>query len=67
MVSPAEFIPVVEEMGLIVPIGEWVVRRACRDAATWPGDVRVAVNVSPIQFKAAGLVELVTDALARAA
>jgi diguanylate cyclase (GGDEF)-like protein len=66
LISPAEFIPVAEECGLIEPIGEWVLRTACRDAVTWPGDVRVAVNVSPIQFANPALPSLVTSALARA-
>ena len=48
--SPAEFIPVAEDTGLIVPIGAWVVREACAQAANWPDHVRVAVNVSPVQF-----------------
>ena len=51
MVSPAEFIPVAEDTGLINEIGEWVLRTACRDAMTWPGDIRLAVNVSPVQFR----------------
>ena len=50
LVSPAEFIPVAEDTGLIVPIGAWVVREACAQAARWPEHVRVAVNVSPVQF-----------------
>ncbi|MGV8833895.1 MAG: putative bifunctional diguanylate cyclase/phosphodiesterase [Devosia sp.] len=65
-VSPAEFIPVAEETGLIVPIGEWVLREATKMAATWPGDVRVAVNLSPIQFKNRDLVGLIKSALAGA-
>ena len=63
-VSPAEFIPIAEETGLIVQIGEWVLRQACRTAATWPADVRVAVNLSPIQFKNRKLGELVRAVLA---
>ncbi|MGY3233652.1 diguanylate cyclase (GGDEF)-like protein/PAS domain S-box-containing protein [Bradyrhizobium sp. USDA 4448] len=51
MVSPAEFIPIAEDTGLINEIGEWVLATACRDAATWPDDIRLAVNVSPVQFK----------------
>lgn len=64
-VSPAEFIPIAEENGLIVPIGEWVLRTACASAASWP-DVTVAVNLSPVQFRARGLVAMVTSALAEA-
>ena len=51
MVSPADFVPVAEETGLIEEIGQWVLRTACAEAATWPADVRIAVNVSPIQFR----------------
>ena len=68
-VSPAEFIPVAEECGLIGAIGEWVLRTACLEAASWPrgdgGDIRVAVNVSPIQFADPQLPALVASALAR--
>ena len=64
--SPLDFIPLAEETGLIVPIGEWVVRRACRDAALWPHDIRVAVNLSPLQFKDGNLTEIVFSALANA-
>jgi diguanylate cyclase (GGDEF)-like protein len=63
-VSPAEFIPIAEENGLIVPLGEWVLRRACAEAATWPGDIRVAVNLSAVQFRNRGLVPSVVNALA---
>lgn len=65
LVSPAEFIPLAEETGLIVPIGEWVLRSACATAAAWP-DVTVAVNLSPVQFRSRGLVAMVTNALAEA-
>jgi diguanylate cyclase (GGDEF)-like protein/PAS domain S-box-containing protein len=51
LVSPGEFIPVAEESGLIIEIGEWVLREACREAATWPVPLRIAVNVSAIQFR----------------
>ena len=64
---PAQFIPIAEESGLIVPIGEWVLREACAAAAGWPGDVGVAVNLSPVQFrKNRNLVEHVKAALCRA-
>ena len=65
-ISPAEFIPVAEECGLIEIIGEWVLRTACLEAATWPDHVRVAVNVSPIQFANPALPAIVTNALAKA-
>jgi diguanylate cyclase (GGDEF)-like protein len=65
-ISPVEFIPIAEETGLIVPIGEWVLREACKVAATWPGDVRVAVNLSPVQFKSRDLLGIVKSALAEA-
>jgi diguanylate cyclase (GGDEF)-like protein len=63
-VSPAEFIPLAEESGLIVPIGEWVLRRACADAAGWAEELSVSVNVSPMQFKNQNLVQTVFNALA---
>lgn len=59
MVSPGAFIPVAEESGLIIPIGEWVLREACREAASWPHPLTVAVNISPIQFQHADLPGLV--------
>jgi EAL domain-containing protein (putative c-di-GMP-specific phosphodiesterase class I) len=55
MISPADFIPVAEETGLIEEIGLWVLRTACAEAAGWPANVRIAVNVSPIQFKSGSL------------
>ncbi len=65
-ISPALFIPIAEEANLIWALGEWVLRKACADAATWPGDMRVAVNVSPIQFANADLPKIVASALASA-
>ncbi len=62
-VSPADFIPMAEESGLIVPIGEWVVRTACEEAATWTNREKVAVNLSPAQFKSGRLPEMIADAL----
>jgi diguanylate cyclase (GGDEF)-like protein/PAS domain S-box-containing protein len=64
LVAPADFIPVAEETGLIVPLGEWIVRQACAEAASWPTDVRVAVNLSPVQFTSKNLVPTVISALA---
>jgi EAL domain-containing protein (putative c-di-GMP-specific phosphodiesterase class I) len=63
-VSPATFIPLAEETGLIIPIGEWVLREACREAAGWSKPLKIAVNLSPVQFTAGNLAELVTSALA---
>jgi diguanylate cyclase (GGDEF)-like protein len=64
-VPPSVFIPVTEETGLIVPLGEWVLQRACVEAATWPSDVKVAVNLSPVQFRDGGLAFQVLSALAK--
>ena len=62
-IPPAEFIPLAEETGLIGAIGAWVLREACKQARTWPDSIRVAVNLSPLQFKQNDLVQLVADAL----
>jgi diguanylate cyclase (GGDEF)-like protein/PAS domain S-box-containing protein len=64
LVLPGEFIALAESIGLIVPLGEWVLRQACAAAARWPDDIAVAVNLSPLQFKNANLVQTVTTALA---
>jgi len=64
MIPPADFIPVAEETGLIAPLGEWVLRTACAEVALWPEHIKVAVNVSPVQFKAGNFVQTVIDALA---
>ena len=63
-VAPREFIPVAEECGLIIPIGEWVIMRACKDAMEWPGQISVAVNISPVQFRGAEFVNVIKRALA---
>jgi diguanylate cyclase (GGDEF)-like protein/PAS domain S-box-containing protein len=64
MISPAEFIPVAEDTGLIVELGEWVLKTACAEAATWPGHIRLAVNVSPVQLKSTTLALRIAAALA---
>ncbi len=63
MVSPAQFIPIAERVGLIAEIGEWVLGQACHDAATWPEDITVAVNLSPLQFRNSNLVQAVRSTL----
>jgi diguanylate cyclase (GGDEF)-like protein len=64
MILPVDFISVAEETGLIVPIGDWVLRQACAEAATWPSGVKIAVNLSAIQFKSKDLLLSVVSALA---
>ena len=63
MISPADFIPVAEDTGLINEIGDWVLKRACAEAAGWPGHIRLAVNVSPVQFRSKTLALRVATAL----
>ncbi len=65
LIPPGDFIPLAEELGLIVPIGEWVINRACADAMSWADHVKVAVNLSPIQLINKGFVEMVMRALTR--
>ncbi|KUR71666.1 hypothetical protein AQZ52_08615 [Novosphingobium fuchskuhlense] len=65
-ISPADFIPLAEETGLIIPIGEWVIRQACAQAASWPGDISVAVNISPRQFSSPVLAQTIVQSLAAA-
>ena len=64
MISPADFIPIAEDIGLIVALGEWVLREACMEAIKWPDDVKVAVNLSAVQFRSRNLVQAVISALA---
>jgi EAL domain-containing protein (putative c-di-GMP-specific phosphodiesterase class I) len=66
LISPSEFIPIAEEIGLIVQIGEWVLRKACMDAVLWPDNIKLAVNLSPIQVMNQNLVPVVVSALAAA-
>ena len=63
LISPDQFIPLAEEIGLIIPLGEWILRTACTDAANWPPHIKLAVNLSPIQFRNRTLVDIVTSAL----
>ena len=64
LIQPADFVPLAEELGLIVPIGEWVIREAFTEAARWPADLHIAVNVSSVQFGRGNLVGVVMNALA---
>ncbi len=64
LVPPSDFIPLAEEIGLIKDIGAWVLQQACMDAASWPDGLKVAVNLSPVQFKSPDLVDLVAQAFA---
>jgi diguanylate cyclase (GGDEF)-like protein len=63
LLSPAEFIPIAEETGLIVPIGEWVIQQACIDASSWPDAFFVAVNLSAVQFSSRGLIDSINKAV----
>ena len=65
VVSPTDFISLAEETGLIIPIGEWVLREACTEVAAWPDHLKLAVNISPAQFKSHTLLQMVVNALAR--
>jgi diguanylate cyclase (GGDEF)-like protein/PAS domain S-box-containing protein len=66
IVSPGTFISLAEETGLIIPLGEWVLRQACAEAAKWPDDIKVAINLSPVQFRSKNLVGAVMSAVANA-
>ncbi len=63
LVPPNDFIPLAEDTGLIKPLGEWILRTACAEAARWPSDIRVAVNLSAVQFRKGNLSQVVADAL----
>ena len=63
LIPPDQFIPLAEETGLIVPLGEWIIRQACDDATFWPADTRVSINLSPVQFKQAELFDVIESAL----
>jgi diguanylate cyclase (GGDEF)-like protein/PAS domain S-box-containing protein len=63
MISPASFIPVAEDSGLIIPLGEWILREACREAASWPNRLQIAINLSPVQFQHGDLPGLVHSVL----
>ncbi len=63
MISPAQFVPLAEELGLINAIGEWTLQQACIDAMSWPSEIKVAVNLSAVQFHGEKLVQIVKDAL----
>jgi diguanylate cyclase (GGDEF)-like protein/PAS domain S-box-containing protein len=63
MILPGDFIPLAEETGLINPVGEWVVRKACRDAVDWPSHIKVSVNLSPLQFQKIGPIDMFCKAL----
>src|SRR5690606_40021272 len=63
LIGPGEFIPVAEETGQIVPLGNWVLREACRIASTWPSHLRVAVNLSAVQVRSSAAIEPVGELL----
>jgi diguanylate cyclase (GGDEF)-like protein/PAS domain S-box-containing protein len=63
-IFPDQFIPLAEETGLIIPLGQWVLQRACADAAAWPADIKLAVNLSPVQFVKGNLFDVILGALA---
>jgi diguanylate cyclase (GGDEF)-like protein len=67
LLLPGEFIPLAEETGLIMPLGEWILQRACTDAATWPAHLKLAVNISPVQLAQPDLLQVVLCALVESA
>ncbi len=60
-ISPTIFIPIAEETGNIIPLGEWIIQEACRIAVSWPQDIHVAINISAIQFRHSDLASIVRD------
>jgi diguanylate cyclase (GGDEF)-like protein len=64
LITPGKFIPLAEEIGLIIPLGEWIMQKACTDAANWPVNIKLAVNLSPVQFRDGNLADIVAAALA---
>jgi diguanylate cyclase (GGDEF)-like protein len=64
MISPADFVPIAEETGLIIPIGSWAIQKACLEAVGWPVEIEISVNLSPVQFRRGHLLEVVREALA---
>jgi EAL domain-containing protein (putative c-di-GMP-specific phosphodiesterase class I) len=59
MIPPDRFIPLAESTGLIAPLGEWILRRACKDAAAWPAHIKIAINISAVQFKKGNLFDVI--------
>ena len=66
LILPTEFVPVAEEIGLIAPIGDWVIYQSCKEAATWPEHLKVAINLSPAHLARSNIIALITGALAAA-
>jgi diguanylate cyclase (GGDEF)-like protein len=66
LILPSEFVPVAEEIGLIAPIGDWVIYQSCKEAATWPEHLKVAINLSPTHLARSNIIALITGALAAA-
>ncbi len=64
LITPSEFIGLAEETGLVTSIGEWVLRQACSDAVSWPSDTKIAINLSPVQFRSSNLVQIIIQTLA---
>jgi diguanylate cyclase (GGDEF)-like protein len=67
LIAPDNFIPLAESTGLIVPLGEWILQQACRDAASWPANVKVAINISAVQFQKSNLFDVILCTLVETA